>query len=60
MRTSRTHAEDPDNREGERHTAYVSALSGSFGYTIGVLGITRLVQPGDLLGQLSKQQIAIR
>ena len=31
--------EDPDNREGERSTAYVSALSGSFGYTIGILGI---------------------
>jgi hypothetical protein len=29
---------DPDTREGERHTGYVSALSGSFGYTIGVLG----------------------
>jgi hypothetical protein len=30
---------DPDSREGERQTAYVSALSGSFGYTIGILGI---------------------
>ncbi|MEO6194179.1 MAG: hypothetical protein ABIS20_14320 [Thermoanaerobaculia bacterium] len=32
-------AEDPDTREGERATAYASALSGSFGYTIGVKGI---------------------
>lgn len=38
--------EDPDNREGERHTAYESALSGSFGYTIGVLGITDWSNPG--------------
>jgi hypothetical protein len=34
-----TVAEDPDTREGERATAYASALSGSFGYTIGVKGI---------------------
>ena len=30
---------DPDTRQGERHTGYVSALSGSFGYTIGILGL---------------------
>jgi hypothetical protein len=38
--------EDPDNREGERSTAYVSALSGSFGYTIGILGIRDWSNPG--------------
>ncbi len=41
-----TAAEDPDNREGERQTAYVSALSGSFGYTIGILGIRDWSNPG--------------
>jgi hypothetical protein len=41
-----TVAEDPDNREGERHTAYASALSGSFGYTIGVKGIYDWSNPG--------------
>ncbi len=41
-----TAIEDPDNREGERHTAYASALSGSFGYTIGVLGIRDWSNPG--------------
>lgn len=40
-----TVAEDPDNREGVRHTAYASALSGSFGYTIGVKGIYDWTNP---------------
>jgi hypothetical protein len=41
-----TSAEDPDTRQGERHTAYASALSGSFGYTIGILGIRDWSNPG--------------
>jgi hypothetical protein len=40
-----TAAEDPDNREGVRATAYASALSGSFGYTIAVKGIYKWNNP---------------
>ncbi len=41
-----TAAEDPDNREGVRATAYASALSGSFGYTIAVKGVYNWTNPG--------------
>gem|GEM_PF-1999668 len=41
-----TATEDPDTRDGERHSAYASALSGSFGFTIGVKGIYDWANPG--------------
>ena len=51
-----TVAEDPDNREGERHTAYASALSGSFGYTIGVKGIYNWSNPGIYSNNYNQNQ----
>jgi hypothetical protein len=49
-----TVAGDPDTREGERHTGYVSALSGSFGYTIGILGIRDWTNPTIYANSLSQ------
>lgn len=49
-----TAPEDPDNRDGSRHTAYASALSGSFGFTIGIDGLYRWDNPGIYAASHSK------